>query len=52
MISRHRYRAMPAAMVRGRLANNLVSEFKKAITVVEIITKPTKEKIRYLPVDV
>jgi hypothetical protein len=52
MISKHRYRAMPAAMVRGRFVNNLVSESKKVITVVEIITKPTNEKIRYLRVAV
>jgi hypothetical protein len=37
-------------MVRGRFANNLISEFKKAMTVVEIITKLIKEKIRYLRV--
>jgi hypothetical protein len=41
-----------AAMVSGRFVNNdLSSEFKLIIIVLEIINKPINEKIRYLRVE-
>jgi hypothetical protein len=42
----------PAAMVSGRFVNNdLCSEFKLLIILLEIINKPINEKIRYLRVE-
>jgi hypothetical protein len=39
-------------MVRGRFANkDIVSEFEKMMTIVEVINKPIIEKIRYLRAD-